>query len=202
MYYMSSDQPCSDAIGELQLMYQRVQTTAAAMRLWDRVLTSLQHQQLGGDLVTAYKDSGGTIGIWAKLRRIPPARALVEVAHVLGFVDTFTGGRMLRELNLPGDLPTDPGLVPVWRKDRSELLLGGQVVRRVARTNIAKLVVRVLDAFEEDGWTPRIDDPLLGGKKPNRLRRTIETLNTNLIGMRFHADGTGEGVRWELLPTV
>jgi hypothetical protein len=56
-------------------------------------------------------------------------------------------------------------------------------------------------AFEEDGWPPRIDDPLpqkLNQDPKSRLHDTIKCLNRNhrkrLI--RFSGDGTGEGVVW------
>ena len=202
MYYDSAEQPCSDALLELRQLYLRVQTPAAALRLWERGLTSVQQQQLGGDLNRAYMDSGRTIGMWARLRRNPPERALVEVAHALGFINNFTGNWLLRECGLSGALGMDLGLVPQWCKDRGVLLLGGQVARRVSRPDQATNVVRILDAFEEEGWPPRIDDPLPGGRNQKRLHRTIAVLNPDTIGMKFHADGSGEGIRWELTPAV
>jgi hypothetical protein len=61
----------------------------------------------------------------------------------------------------------------------------------------------VLMAFEEEGWPPRIDDPLspLPQLDPRRrLHDTIKALNRkqkqDLI--RFMGDGSGEGIRWEL----
>src|SRR5438093_513961 len=120
---------CSGAIEELQRVIQCVQTPAAAIRLWERGLRPSQRHKLGGDLRTAFQD-GGTIGIWTKLYRVSPQRALVEVASALGFVDRLTGDWLSRELDLPGGLPTDLGLVPSWCKDRRELRLYGRVVRR------------------------------------------------------------------------
>ncbi len=54
----------------------------------------------------------------------------------------------------------------------------------------------VLRAFEEDGWRPKIDDPLPRGKLP----QTIRDLNRNMkdTSIRFEADGTGEGVMWNV----
>jgi len=201
--YRPTDPPCSDALSELQHLYQCVQIPVAAELLWDRGLTAAQREQLGGDFTTAFA-GGGTIGMWAKLRQIPAERALVEVASALGFVDYFNANWLLRELSLPGTLSADVGLVPVWRKDRGrgELLLGGQVVRRVQSLKKSKNVVTILDVFEEQRWPAGMDDPLPGGRNPTRLHRTIEVLNTKLIGMKFHADGTGEGIRWELVTIV
>jgi hypothetical protein len=51
-------------------------------------------------------------------------------------------------------------LKPHWDKEMGELYLGQRVLRRVCSIAKAVNVVRVLDAFEEQSWAPRIDDPL------------------------------------------
>ena len=61
----------------------------------------------------------------------------------------------------------------------------------------------ILSAFEEEGWPPRIDDPLppaVDCDPKQRLRDTIKSLNRNrkLVRIRFKGDGTGQGVLWEL----
>jgi hypothetical protein len=65
----------------------------------------------------------------------------------------------------------------------------------------------ILMALEEEHWPPRIDDPLPG--HPNhlpkrRLHDTIKSLNRNQKNnlIRFMGDGTGEGIRWELIPVA
>src|SRR5437867_1146615 len=62
----------------------------------------------------------------------------------------------------------------------------------------------ILMAFEEEHWPPRIDDPLpmhpvLLPKR--RLHDTIKSLNRNQKSclIRFMGDGTGEGIRWEMV---
>jgi hypothetical protein len=65
----------------------------------------------------------------------------------------------------------------------------------------------VLDAFEEEGWPQRIDDPLPPRKRHSRkkrLRETVEALNKGLHPphLRFHGDGTGQGIRWEAVASV
>jgi hypothetical protein len=62
----------------------------------------------------------------------------------------------------------------------------------------------ILIAFEEERWPPRIDDPLPGSPDllpKRRLHDTIKSLNRNQKNrlVRFMGDGTGEGVRWELV---
>ena len=62
----------------------------------------------------------------------------------------------------------------------------------------------VLNAFQEEGWPHRIDDPLPPQRDQDCKRRlcdTIKCLNrkqTNGL-IRFHGDGTGEGVFWKRL---
>ncbi len=59
----------------------------------------------------------------------------------------------------------------------------------------------ILAAFQEEGWCPRIDDPLapkLNQDSKRRLHDTINSLNRNQKHalIRFLGDGKGEGVRW------
>jgi len=65
-------------------------------------------------------------------------------------------------------------------------------------------VIKVLDQFEEDGFPARIDDPLADPRAPSkdqaRLHETIRSLNNKIRFIRFHADGTGKGIRWEPTP--
>jgi hypothetical protein len=102
----------------------------------------------------------------------------------------------------PTPSPKDPAkqTIPAWNKDRCELTYRGSVIKRVKSASVAKNVVRVLDAFQEDDWPDRIDDPLDPSKKKDqqRLHETIKRLNDNLDVIRFRADGTGQGIRWEL----
>lgn len=60
----------------------------------------------------------------------------------------------------------------------------------------------VLEAFEEDGWPGRIDDPLPPKRSllpAARLRETVRNLNRGLRPgtIRFHSDGTGTGICWQ-----
>lgn len=92
---------------------------------------------------------------------------------------------------------------PRWDRDRQELRVGSVVVKqyKVPAANQE----RVLAAFEEEGWPVHVDDPLppSGELDPKRrLHDTINSLNRNhkVSLIRFFGDGSGEGVRWELMP--
>ncbi|VTT96505.1 Uncharacterized protein OS=Rhodopirellula maiorica SM1 GN=RMSM_05735 PE=4 SV=1 [Gemmataceae bacterium] len=95
---------------------------------------------------------------------------------------------------------TQAGERPRWDPDARVLSRGGEVVKRF-RTP-ARSQELVLAAFEESGWPSRIDDPLprLAGEDPRqRLHDAIRRLNGNQLSarrLRFHGDGTGEGISW------
>jgi len=60
----------------------------------------------------------------------------------------------------------------------------------------------ILAAFEEQGWPPRIDDPLPGREGLDRrrhLRDTTDNLNRHQQHrlIKFMGDGTGQGVPWD-----
>lgn len=91
---------------------------------------------------------------------------------------------------------------PIWDRQRNELWYGETLVKKYKLP--ASNQATVLQAFEEDGWPARIDDPL--PPKPNqdskrRLHDTINSLNRNQRqrSLKFTGDGTGHGVCWEPL---
>jgi hypothetical protein len=96
----------------------------------------------------------------------------------------------------------DPSPLPKWDQQRRQLRVGADVVKefKLPSPNQETLLM----AFEEEGWPPRIDDPLspLPQLDPRRrLHDTIKALNRKQkqFLIRFMGDGSGEGVRWELV---
>ncbi|HEV3256737.1 MAG TPA: hypothetical protein VG013_07660 [Gemmataceae bacterium] len=95
---------------------------------------------------------------------------------------------------------TAPADAPRWDDDRRTLCVGRQVVKRYRRP--APNQVAILAALEEEGWPPRVDDPLppLPDLEPKRrLSDAIQALNLHRESelIRFRGDGTGTGVCWE-----
>jgi hypothetical protein len=91
---------------------------------------------------------------------------------------------------------------PRWVAKKRELWVGNQLVKRIARN--AKNQSLILDVFEEEGWVESIDDPMSGGthaQRRKRLKNVVARLNRSQIVrlLRFHLNGTGDGVRWELI---
>ena len=99
-----------------------------------------------------------------------------------------------------GQTPKDSR--PHWDPETRTLSLNGQVVKRFKWP--AANQETVLNAFQEEDWPNRIDDPLppkLEQDSKRRLADTIKCLNRkqdNLL-IRFHGDGTGEGVFREIV---
>ncbi|WP_082838914.1 hypothetical protein [Gemmata sp. SH-PL17] len=88
--------------------------------------------------------------------------------------------------------------VPHWDESTRQLNWRGRVVKRF-RTP-ANNQERILAVFEEEKWTLRIDDPLVGGARDpvERLHDAIRRLNGNQLDGRiyFSRDGTGKGICW------
>ena len=92
--------------------------------------------------------------------------------------------------------------VPTWDRDRQELRWAGQLIKqfKVPAANQET----ILAAFEEEQWPPRVDDPLPphpAQDSKRRLHDTINSLNRNQKNslIRFLGDGSGQGIRWELV---
>ena len=88
--------------------------------------------------------------------------------------------------------------VPFWDHENRQLWYANRMVREFHPS--AFNLMLLLRAFQEDGWPPKIDDPLersTSKDRSGRLRKAIEGLNKAQRTLRFWADGTGESIRWE-----
>lgn len=88
---------------------------------------------------------------------------------------------------------------PIWDKERNELRFGQLLIKEYKLPSPNQEAI--LNAFEEEGWPPRIDDPLTPHPDidpKRRLHDTIKSLNRNqrIAAIRFRGDGSGQGVRW------
>lgn len=95
-------------------------------------------------------------------------------------------------------------LAPLWDGDFRELRVGDRLIKRYKVP--APNQTTILSAFQEEGWPPRIDDPLAPQPEcdpKRRLNDTIKSLNRHHCtrAIRFVGDGTGTGVCWEILRT-
>ena len=90
-----------------------------------------------------------------------------------------------------------------WRPRTRELYYGDELIKKLG--HVAPMQELILDAFEEEGWPPRIDDPLPRDPaipQKQHLRDTIRNLNRNLRVIRFRSEAGSQGVRWEVVPEL
>lgn len=126
----------------------------------------------------------------------PPA-TLSALAAVAEQTSVQVTARRATETSKPGTAV----LKPCWNPIRRELSLEGRLIKRFRVP--ARNQETILSVFEEEGWAEHIHDPLpvthdIDG--PTRLHDAINRLNRCQINplVRFHGDGKGTGVFWEL----
>ena len=127
------------------------------------------------------------------------AGVLLAEASCVGFPEPLV--RTVPFSGRNGGAKTREG-VPEWDYDRREIRLEGRLVKRFRLPSPNQEII--LAVFEEQGWPPRIDDPLphRPDQEPKRrLHDTIRSLNRNQKErrIRFKGDGTGQGILWELV---
>ena len=176
---------------EIRQASLRVNNTAAATILWDRVLTPAERKRLGKSLQDAYAKHGGTIGMWCYLRGGKGSQVVVSLAYALNLLSELDATWLLRECESRVD-PKDRETHLVWDRMSGELKCNDQLIRRV-RVSVAKNLVCILDAFQEDAWPDHIDCPL---KRDTDPRDAIKVLNRKLKRIKFHADGISQGIAW------
>jgi len=124
----------------------------------------------------------------------------VTVAREVCSADAIPGAGEPRvgicQIGVPEELTGSPK----WDHQRRQLRMGTDIVKEFKLPSPNQETV--LMAFEEEGWPPRIDDPLppvahLDSRR--RLHDTIKALNRKQKRylVRFRGDGSGEGIRWE-----
>ncbi|MBW3538640.1 MAG: hypothetical protein KY476_00070 [Planctomycetes bacterium] len=169
-----------------------LQSTLEAVGLTQAVLNRLENDGLI-ELATEYTRHGDPE---RRFRHCDNARRSRRLAAVL----TAMGAELIPQLLEP-ETPTR--VVPEWDSERRELRLGSAVVKQFLRP--APNQTLILDAFEEEGWPRRIDDPLPpreGVDPRTRLHDAIKHLNRRLTQplLHFLGDGTSCGVVWHQRP--
>jgi hypothetical protein len=82
---------------------------------------------------------------------------------------------------------------PFWDSERGELRFKERRIKKYKQRAPNHRVI--LDAFQSQGWPPRIDNPFDHKKQ---LDETIQGMNRGIRKICFERDGTGEGVLWKL----
>lgn len=173
---------------------RRIQDPESAFRVWTEFLSDAERRRLGS-LEDQYQDNK-TVGIWVRAKGVDEDLATAQLAYEFG-LPTPEYHRLLERLNEPIPVATTLASTPSWNRGRGELWYQGGIVRSIPNVLAAPHITLILDAFEEDSWAERIDDPLPSGPNPERLRDAVRSLNRDLTLLRFRTDGTGRGLRWE-----
>ena len=97
-------QPSKEAIEKFKEAELRVRNFTAAGILWSRHLSQAEQQSLGGDINLAYSN-GGTLGMLMRVRGCTWQRAVLEIAHKIGFLGNGDYEWLMREYgeSLTGD---------------------------------------------------------------------------------------------------
>lgn len=160
---------------------------------------------LPGEMRRSFRGHGGLIFFKRSCFVLTPAgRAAAETAPRTAAVSAKSAPRAELEDAVAayarrpnGQEPKD---APHWDGQRHQFRVGGALIKefKVHSPNQET----VLAAFQEEGWPPRIDDPLPPHPEidpKRRLHDTIKSLNRNQKSrlIQFMGDGSGEAVRWE-----
>jgi len=177
-------------------LYVRLGLPPLVTRLKQEVLSPGEVQLVDGAGLSAsalpIDVAAAILRVVAQQREVSAERALIDLARSLDIVGAGRYENLRRAIGEPID--DHHRNVPDWDAASGELRFNGEVVRRVSpRATNARLL---LDAFQEDGWDPRIDSPLRGGKNSRKLREAVRTLKQGLTKLDFFCDGKGEGVQW------
>ena len=187
----------------LQRLVDLISNDTAKRELWSERFTAADRKKFEKPGILP-PEKHGIIDLWRIARGTPTwNECIVEVANALGFINGQRRDALLSELatKLRAGMASNArsAAVPHWDNEARELRYRGQVVRTVKRLDQAYNIVKILRAFEEAGWPPRIDDP--HGRKSNdeTRRRDMSSLNKRMLKplLKFECDGTGTGFLWK-----
>jgi hypothetical protein len=177
---------------EIETLARRLQIAPEADFVWNRLLSELERQRLGGNLETCFAQ-GGTIGIWMRARGVSRHRAILDIAHQRG-LDDATYNRLLRETG--EEERRDTRERPSWQRATGELRFNGSLVRVVRIFSRPSNIQLILDAFEDAGWPDTIPNPL--GNDQQRLHQALRSLNRNRPRIRFRALSGAQYITWQV----
>lgn len=196
-----------DVVEKLQETALRVTQGVPAFRALKAILTEEEWRQVKGELASFFPDVFGEPSKEPAKR--PPSyaiRKLMELRKISEPRDSRTRAgieflmpaayeRLLRAIGEgEGDRKPRKSKLPVWDREECTLRLEGSVIRKVRGPNVAKHVVAILDAFEQQGWRSRVRKPL--GEAGQVLHDAVKSLNKGTKRMSFHVGGDGEFVTW------
>ena len=142
-------------VARLTEAYHRVQNVLAGTKLWHERFTDADRARFEQPWPEVWAANQGTIGMWCRARGTSWNRGIVDVAHVLGFLDEPTKNAIVA--TLPAEAAAGVGPVgtqryrdpkPLWHKRLGALRYRGEIVREVKAE--ATNVRLILDTNHQD----------------------------------------------------
>jgi hypothetical protein len=93
-----------------------------------------------------------------------------------------------------------------WDREKRELRDGSKIIKKF-KHHATRVSFIVLDAFQEDGWPPKIFSPV----RPRRgtpydqvIRESVQSLNESFKGteIKFYADSRKDSIGWKYVKEV
>jgi hypothetical protein len=192
---MAKRQPADDPKLALEIynLASSLKGQAVAELVWE-LLTEQEQKQLSASFFKKHVANS-----WSKIRDVSVEQAIVDLAHEIDLLTVARHRQLRNRLGKPlsAGVGEDPA-VPIWDKEARELRFQGEVIRKVPRPTQAHRIVAILDAFQTNDWSARVDGPSRKSSTGTDLHAAIRSLNQTLTKIRFHSDGTGMGVSWKL----
>lgn len=181
----------------LEEHFLRLNNVQIGYEVWSKFLTEAERTIVGG-FKEAYAFGGTrTVGMWARAKGIGLKLATIELARQYGLPEGIYQAFMKQlddkeRTSVTWELQNRP----FWNHETCELRWNGEVIRRIKNRSQATDLIRILNAFEEDRWPNRIDNPIPGMRDRTKLGDRIKSLNHGLRQIKFGADGDGKGIIW------
>jgi hypothetical protein len=120
----------------------------------------------------------------AQQRGLSLERALLELARS---VDLLAPGKYEQLRKAVGEPVTAAADLPKWNAATRELRYRDNGGRSLPKR--AKNCIRILNAFEEEGWPACVYDPIPPSEAKRPLSEAVRNLNDGLSGLNFLCDG-------------
>ena len=166
-------------------------------QFWKILLTDDERDLLGGNIERCFEKDPICVNHLGQLRNWSPERATIEIAYQLGFLTSVRFDQLLVAIGVePRALGTNNAGAnrPSWDLKSGRLEWNGQLLRQV-KVSVATVIVPVLDAFEDADWCPCIENPI-ESIDPQKIHEIVQSLNTDLMHLRFRVQG--ENICWNL----
>jgi len=171
---------------------RKVRLHPIIVKVWKEFLTEDERQRV----TTSTRMGPDIVDIWAKLKKVSPEQAVIEIARKTNFLFPDEDQDLLRHLGFSRNTrgQNTKQTKPVFGAD-GILKLGDRILRIVPRKKIKTKPELLLQAFQAAKWVTEIANPF-PGKDVQYLHNAVRQTNKNLACIRFSVLGGGTSVTW------